>query len=95
MNDFLIDEYTNQLKYQNGDFDFGDATKQNQKALLLANKNSYKENPMMGVGILASVDDDGNDLLRHIRIEMVRDGMTIKELKVIGPGKINLDAEYK
>jgi hypothetical protein len=95
MQDFLIDENTNEMKFLNGDFAFGDSTKQNQKALLLANKNSYKESPLIGVGIMSSIDDDSNDLLRDIRIEMVRDGMTINELKVISPGKINLDAEYK
>lgn len=95
MEDFLDNEITDEMEFSNGDFAFGDSTKQNQKSLLVANKNDYKENPLTGVGILSDIDDEGNDLLRNIRMEMVKDGMTIYELKVTSPGKINLDAKYE
>lgn len=95
MVDELDDEATNDVAFLGGDFAIGDSTKQNQKSLLIANKNDFKEFPTSCVGILVEIDDEGNDLLRNIRIEMVQDGMTINELKVISPGKINLDAEYK
>ncbi len=95
MEDFLTDDTTNELLTINGDFAYGDATKQNQKDLLMANKGDYKLDPLIGVAMLTRIDDDGNDVVRDIRLQMVKDGMTIKKLKVIRPGVIDLDAFYK
>lgn len=96
MRDFLVDEITGDITFVNGDLAFGDSTKQNQKAILLANKNDYKESPMLGVELEMALDDeDTNDLFRTIRMEMVMDGMTVNDLKIMENGTIGLDAIYK
>lgn len=96
MKDFLIDETTGELAFSNGDIAFGDSTLQNQKSLLIANKGEFKESPTIGVGIMTAMhDEDTGDLFRNIRIEMVKDGMVVKDLKVLGNGKIDLNAKYK
>ena len=94
MKDFLVDETTGALIWENGDLKFGDSTRQNQKALLVANKNEYKQSPTVGVGIFTALHDEGpNDLFRAIRMEMVKDGMKINDLS-IKDGIINLEASY-
>ncbi len=96
MKDFLTDENTNELLFVNGDFAFGDSTKLNQKHLLLSNKGDYKQSPTIGVGINTALhDEDSGDLMRSIRIEMVRDGMTVDDLKILPNGAVGLNASYK
>lgn len=94
MKDFIVNETTGELEWENGDLKFGDSTRQNQKALLVANKNDYKQSPTIGVGIFTALHDEGpNDLFRAIRIEMVKDGMKINDLS-INNNKISLDGTY-
>lgn len=96
MKDYLLND-ANDLVIKNGDFVIGDATKQNQKKLLMINKGEYKEFPNVGVGLMNFLDDEEPDeLIREIRREMVKDGMTVEELKVNNDdGSIGLNASYK
>jgi len=95
MNDFLMNETTGALEWENGDLKSGDATRQNQRYILVANKNDYKQSPTVGVAVLTALHDEGvNDLFREIRMEMVKDGMVVNDLSA-KQGVVNLDAKYK
>lgn len=99
MNDLLlgIDEDLpgcDDLQTGDGDFKTGESTLQHQRHLLLCEKNDYKENPTIGVGLFGFLLDEGvEDLFRTINIEFSRDGMTVQEL-AIANGKLNIDANY-
>lgn len=96
MKDYLTDDATNDLVIKNGDFVLGDTTKQNQKRLLVSNKGAFREFPLICVGLINYLDDeDYNDLIREVRREMVKDGMTVDELAITADGSIRLNATYK
>lgn len=96
MTDYLLNEETNDLVIKNGDFAQGDATQQNQKNLLNINKGELREFPIDGVGLINFLDDENfNDLIREVRREMVKDGMTVDDLKITADGAIGLNASYK
>ncbi|MBA3901184.1 MAG: hypothetical protein H0X62_13425 [Bacteroidetes bacterium] len=95
MRDILLDE-NNELLIKNGDLVMGDATKQHQKHLLMASKGEYKQSPTTGVGLMSFLDDENpDDLLREIRKEFARDGMTVNDIKIKGDGSISIDAAYE
>jgi|SRR5690606_26502830 len=100
MNDFLvdIDEDANiwDVKVENGDFVVGDATEQNQGILLVCNKNDVKAHPTICVGARSYMDDEGpENLIRSIRKEYVKDGMTVNRLSMnTATGRIEIDAPY-
>lgn len=95
MRDYLLSD-TNDLVIKNGDFAIGDATSTNQKQLLSINKGEYKEFPVTGVGLMNFLDDENPDeLIREIRREMVKDGMTVDELVINKDGSIGISAYYK
>lgn len=83
------------LSIENGDFVIGESTNQQQKIMLLADKNEFKENPTVGVGIETYLDDESPaDMHREIRLQFSKDGMKVKSIKTI-EGKINIDAPYE
>lgn len=82
------------LRIENGDFVIGESTTQNQKILLLADKNDFKEYPTVGVGIDTYLDDESPaDMHREIRLQFTKDGMKVKSIKT-NEGQINIDAPY-
>lgn len=95
MQDILINIETGELLQKAGDFSVGDATIQNQKLLLILNKNEIKQYPTACVGATEFIDDeDPNELIREIRKEYTKDGMRIKDL-TNNNGKIGVDANYE
>ncbi len=92
--DILIDIVTNDLASSDGDFLIGDSTRQHQVDLLVANEGEYKQWPITGVGIEGFLlDEDKTDMIRKIRSQFTRDGMSV--LKVTAIGGININAQYK
>ena len=92
--DILLDD-NNNIIIENGDFKIGDSTRQHQKHLLIANPGDIKDKQLVGVGIFTQLDDESpDDLIRDIRTQYVRDGMTVDNLSVGSDGKINVDAKY-
>ncbi|MCX6281472.1 MAG: hypothetical protein NTU51_05890 [Bacteroidetes bacterium] len=92
--DILIDIVTNDLASEDGDFAIGDSTRQHQVDLLVANEGEYKQFPVTGVGIEGFLlDEDKTDMIRKIRSQFTRDGMSV--LKVTAIGGININAQYK
>ena len=93
-NDYLIDYTTGRMKKANGDFVMGESTVQHQRRLLKAQQGEYKQNPLVGVGVDNSLDDeDPDDLIREVRKQYVQDGMTVDVLKITATG-IAVDAHY-
>lgn len=93
--DILINLETNDVEAKDGDFNIGDATKQNQKILLVCNKGEIKKHPTICVGSLTFLEDENiDDLLRETRKEFVNDEMTVRTLSANALGKINVDAPY-
>lgn len=93
MRDFLLTD-SGDLKIENGDFAAGDATQDNQRLLLLAEKGELKHAPLTGVGLRSYLNDDGTrEMLREIRRQFVRDGMSVQSLNYVG-GKLQFEATY-
>lgn len=96
MLDILLSS-TFDLVIKNGDFDFGDATNQNQNLIILASKGEFKQSPTVGVGIIDYILDDANtdELEGVIQNEFEKDGLTIDKLKVNKDYTIDKIAYYK
>ncbi|AKK74433.1 hypothetical protein OK18_19065 [Chryseobacterium gallinarum] len=94
-NDILLDDSFN-IIIKNGDFAIGESTYQHQKILLLADKGQFKSAPTVGVGSRRYLESPNvDDLAREIRQQFVRDGMTIRALRVAEDLEINIDAIYQ
>jgi len=85
------------IMLSNGDFVIGDSTMQNQYLILSSQKGEWKENPFIGAGIEDMLNDEGSEAYwkRRIAEELKRDGMDVKEVKIINNGQININAEYR
>ena len=85
------------IMFANGDFVIGDSTMQNQYLILSTHKGEWKENPFIGAGLEDMLHDEGGEAYwkRRIAEELKRDGMDVKEVKIINNGQININAEYK
>jgi hypothetical protein len=77
-----------------GDFKIGEATRQHQTLLLLAEKGEMRDYPGSGVGLNTyELDDITGDLAAVIKKEFENDGMTVSRVYVNGD-KINADGQY-
>ena len=85
------------IMFADGDFVVGDSTMQNQYLILSTHKGEWKENPFIGTGLEDMLNDDGSEAYwkQKISEELERDGMDVKEVKIINNGQININAEYK
>ena len=93
MNDLLLTDFD--LAILNGDLMIAEVTAQNQQLILLSSPGDWKQSPLVGVGIESFLEDDSPDaLLKEIREQLVMDGQTIKQLKILKSGSVGLDASY-
>lgn len=94
--DILLDSNVD-IMFADGDFVIGDSTMQNQYLILSTHKGEWKENPFIGAGLEDMLHDEGGEAYwkRRIADELKRDGMDVKEVKIINNGQININAEYK
>lgn len=80
---------------QGGDIPVGDATHQHQAVLLRVLPGSFKQSPVVGVGVeLYLLDESPLVLLREIRLQFTRDGMQVKRLSFDTSGNLLIDANY-
>lgn len=94
ISDYLLDE-DGDLKIENGDFVFGDATLDNQRLLLQADFGELRMTPLRCVAIRQFQDDEApRDMLRQINKEFVNDGMTVQKVEII-KGELNIEASYE
>jgi hypothetical protein len=84
------------LAIDNGDLAFGESTLQHQRDLLLATKGSFRQFPLVGVGIrLELLNTATADEVRvAIQRELEQDGMKVQKLLVRGED-IDLEASYE
>jgi len=91
--DILTDE-SGDLASEKGDFAVGDATQQHQRDLLVAGEGEYKQSPLVGVGIIGFIDDEGpSELVRKIRSQYIMDGMDVTGINHNGQ-ELRVEAEY-
>lgn len=94
VSDILLDSNFD-VAEKNGDFIIGDATNQHQAVLLAAGKGEMKQNPTVGVGIEAFLlDEDTGLLLREIRSQFSKDGMTVESVG-ISNNQLDIKAQYE
>lgn len=95
MNDLLLDN-NGDLKIENGDFVIGDATLQNQNAILQSQKGEFKEHPEVGVGLDNGIlDENPREIISEIRKQFIHDGLEIKTFDILENGDLIIDANYK
>lgn len=95
MEDFIIEE---DLLIINGDFAVKPADQQNIEHLLLTQKGSYKEFPILGVGIKNYLNSpDATSRLRlenEIDKQLAYDNFCVKTLDVNDLKNIRIDGNY-
>lgn len=94
MQDILLDKESGDVVTAGGDLNIGLSDNQQQELLLMCEKGSFKENPLVGVGAQSYLEDeDKSALLNEIRRQFMADGMNINKLKVDN-NIFEIDAEY-
>lgn len=90
--DFLLDE-DGDLKIVDGDFVTGDSDAQNVRLILIHTKGSFKQSPLLGVGLVAELNGliDGS-VERRIMLNLQADGYKVKSIKSNGE-LLNIDYE--
>ena len=95
MKDFLLDDNLD-LRIANGDFVIGESDRQHQRLLLVTDKGMWKENPATGVGVDRYLEsEDPGLLLREIRLQFSKDGMTVNNTSITDAGVLVINAAYK
>lgn len=95
MKDVLLDENFD-LAIKDGDFVFGESTKQNQILLLLARKGEFKNWLLAGVGLKDMYDDeDPKKILIEAKHQFEDDGMEVDSIKLESNGDLTIEANYK
>jgi hypothetical protein len=91
--DILVDD-TGDIACENGDFVIGPSDDQHVQDLILASPGDYKESPMLGVGIINTLNGklDGA-MKRKIRINLEADGYKVNSITQNEEGTINVDYE--
>jgi hypothetical protein len=93
--DFLFDE-DGDLAFEGGDIKYGESTLQHQRDLLLAEKGSIRQFPLVGVGIRTQLLNTAtaDEIRVAIQRELENDGMVVEKLLVDGED-IDLEASYE
>jgi len=96
MTDILLSDAMDiQIDPVTGEFITGESTMQQQKLLLLCDKNDFKDAPDRGVGLFGFLEDDNKDAMhRAVRIEFGRDNMVVKSISSIN-NLLKIDAPYE
>ena len=95
MEDFIIDD---DLLISGGDFAIEHADQQNLVHILLSQKGSYKEFPVLGVGISSYINSP--DTTSRLRLEneidkqLTYDNFYVKKLDVNNLQNIKIDGNY-
>lgn len=95
--DILLNEETNEVRIEGGDFVVGSCEGQNAKLILLSERGSYHYNPEVGVGIRRTINVKltGGFVLsmrKEIISQFNADGSTVKDL-LITPTQLQLTSE--
>ena len=95
MNDFIIED---DLEIKGGDFRIDEASQQNLTHILLSQKGSYKESPILGVGLTRYINSpDSTARLRlenEIDKQLIFDNFNVTTLDVNDLKNIQIDGNY-
>lgn len=97
MEDFKLDN-NKDLTFKNGDFNVDDTDQQNIELILLSHKGSFKEFPILGVGITDYLKSP--EIITRLRLEneisnqLEYDNFKIKEVDVNNLENIVIDGNY-
>lgn len=95
MNDFIIED---DLEIENGDFRIDEASQQNLTHILLSQKGSFKEYPILGVGLTRYLNSpDSTARLRlenEIDKQLIYDNFNVRTLDVNDLKNIKIDGNY-
>ncbi|MFT5890171.1 MAG: hypothetical protein ACI9Y7_000260 [Dokdonia sp.] len=95
MNDFIIED---DLEIENGDFHVDEASQQNLTHILLSQKGSFKEFPVLGVGLTRYLNSpDSTARLRlenEIDKQLIYDNFNVRTLDVNDLKNIKIDGNY-
>ncbi len=95
MNDFIIED---DLEIANGDFRIDEASQQNLTHILLSQKGSFKEYPVLGVGLTRYLNSpDSTARLRlenEIDKQLIYDNFNVRTLDVNDLKNIKIDGNY-
>ena len=95
MNDFIIED---DLEIENGDFRVDEASQQNLTHILLSQKGSFKEYPVLGVGLTRYLNSpDSTARLRlenEIDKQLIYDNFNVRTLDVNDLKNIKIDGSY-
>lgn len=74
--------YNDDLLFENGDFKIGDSDQQHIQDIVFENIGSYKEFPLLGVGIINYLNSSGLQLVlkRVIKSQLESDGYSVDEI---------------
>lgn len=89
--DIILDnDYIPVIK--DGDFVVDDSLQQQQKLLLVLNKGELKEFPLIGCGVINSINDENpENIIKEIKRQFKADGLTINSITV--DNEIKIDAQ--
>lgn len=92
--DFLFDPVTGDILIDKNNLVVGDATKQRQYDLCLADKGHYKHQPSRGVGLRNYLNDEGSmpGLTASIRVELINDNQTVESVTIQQGGMVAIVA---
>lgn len=95
VHDFILGDDMD-LSIVDGDLDFGESTLEHQRDILLAQKGSFRQVPLVGVGITTELLNDQNEdeFRRTVQEQMELDGMKVARLVVTAPGSFDLNTRY-
>ncbi len=97
MRDFKLDKNMD-LEIKDGDFVIGDTDQQNIELILLSHKGSFKEFPILGVGITDYIRSP--EIISRLRLEneinnqLEYDNFFVKDLDVNDLQNIHIDGNY-
>ena len=97
MNDFKLNDDMD-LEIKDGDFMTGDTDQQNIELILLSHKGSFKEYPILGVGITDYLKSP--EIMSRLRLEneisnqLEYDNFFIKDVDVNDLENIHIDGNY-
>jgi len=94
--DIIIEEGTNNLKIENGDFVLGETEQQNINFILVASKGNFYQTPQIGVNLISFLNSSsGNQrIFNKIETNLNFDNYKNVEVEFID-GKLYVDAKRK
>jgi nucleoside phosphorylase len=94
VNDFKTNQ-AGDLHIAGGDLVVAESTLQHQADIVWSEKCWIKHAPTLGAGLQAYLNDSGSmsGLIRNIRQELERDGMSVNSISLAGDA-IDIDAAY-